>query len=43
VVQSRVIATVAKAAWATAERSAMPTYGARGPVRTEACAVVTRA
>ena len=47
VVQSRVIATVAKAARATAERAALPGYGARGPSsalgRAEACAVLTRA
>ena len=50
VVQSRVIATVAtvaKAARATAERSAMPGYGARGSAhglgRAEACAVLTKA
>ena len=47
VVQSRVIATVAKAARATAERSALPTYGARGGAhglgRPEACAVLTKA
>ena len=47
VVQSRVIATVAKAARATAERSAIPGYGASGSAhglgRAEACAVLTKA
>ena len=41
-VQGRVIATVAKAARATAERSA-PSYGARGRPRPGACAVLTQA
>jgi hypothetical protein len=43
-VQGRVIATVAKAARATAERTA-PTYGARGTARrlAAACAVLTQA
>ena len=42
VVQGRVIATVAKAARATAER-AKPGYGARGALRLAACAVLTQA
>lgn len=42
-VQSRVIATVARAARAAAERAAMPAYGARSTPRSEACAVATRA
>lgn len=41
-VQGRVIATVAKAARATAERAA-PTYGAHAAPRLAACAVLTQA
>lgn len=41
-VQGRVIATVAKAARATAER-ASPSYGAHGAPRLGACAVLTQA